>query len=398
MYSNKRIKTVGIFIIGNINNAGDEILGNIVNALVKFGGVRTSLYQFIPSRREIFYNFSLVDAVLSKVVCTFAKFINVINLKYCIIDLSYKIMVTKYYKKTLKNIDYVICSVGMLKYSTQDHSYVFDILTREAEKQGIPVLINGVSIEKATGDDWRFKQLVRAVNRPCVKMITTRDGRDGVEELKRNYVINTSIIVDFVGDPALWIPDFYQIHLAEKKSEVIGIGLIRGEIYKDYGNNFSAQQLMDFYIDLITYLEKQQKKWVLFCNGMKSDYEFGICILDKMGLPKSKLLTCPKNAQELVNMIQSFKVVFAASLHACITSFALDVPFVGLLWDNKLRMFAKTMKITDAFCEIEELNGETVSRKLDYVLAHAYDIENRNFYKQRTKDFIHKFLQDNTKE
>lgn len=97
-------------------------------------------------------------------------------------------------------------------------------------------------------------------------------------------------------------------------------------------------------------------------------------------------------------MIQSFKVVFAARLHACITSFALDIPFVGLLWDNKLRMFAKTMKITDAFCEIEDLDAEKVSRKLDCVMTRSYDIENRNFYKQRTKKIIHRFLEDNIKE
>ena len=391
------MKTVAIFSLENINNCGDEILGFTTTQLVEKEYYKVNRLQFMPSRRAYLKTKLFLMCVLSKILYSFGHSLHN-SLGYAIVDLSYRLLLKRYYKKSLTNIDYVICSVGMLKYSTQDHSYVFDILTREAEKQGIPVLINGVSIEKATGDDWRFKQLVRAVNRPCVKMITTRDGRDGVEELKRNYVINTSIIVDFVGDPALWIPNFYQIHLAEKKSEVIGIGLIRGEIYKDYGNDFSAQQLMDFYIELINYFENHRKPWVLFCNGMESDFEFGANILDKIGLPKSKLFPRPQNAQEFINMIQSFKVVFAARLHACITSFALDVPFVGLLWDNKLRMFAKTMKITDAFCEIEDLDAEIVSRKLDYAMTRSYDIENRNFYKQRTKKFIHRFLEDNIKE
>ena len=391
------MKTVAIFSLENINNCGDEILGFTTTQLVEKEYYKVNRLQFMPSRRAYLKTKLFLMCVLSKILYSFGHSLHN-SLGYAIVDLSYRLLLKRYYKKSLTNIDYVICSVGMLKYSTQDHSYVFDILTREAEKQGIPVLINGVSIEKATGDDWRFKQLVRAVNRPCVKMITTRDGRDGVEELKRNYVINTSIIVDFVGDPALWIPNFYQIHLAEKKSEVIGIGLIRGEIYKDYGNDFSAQQLMDFYIELINYFENHRKPWVLFCNGIVEDYEFGRDILNKIGLPKSKLLPRPQNAQEFISMIQSFKVVFAARLHACITSFALDVPFVGLLWDNKLRMFAKTMKITDAFCEIEDLDAEIVSRKLDYAMTRSYDIENRNFYKQRTKKFIHRFLEDNIKE
>lgn len=389
------MKVVAVFSLENINNCGDELLGAVTERMLQDEGCLVKKYQFMPSKKTMLKSSMFFLCLLSKFLYQFA-FLFPNEIKYRILNISFALYLKKYYQKCLVNVDYVICSVGMLKYSTQDHSFVFNILTKEAEKQGKPVLINGVSIEKASKKDWRFRQLVGALNRTCVKMITTRDGIDGVEELKRNYVVNNSLIFDYVGDPALWIPEYYQI--LERKSEVIGIGLIRGGIYKDYGNDFSAQQLMDFYIELINYFENQHKAWVLFCNGLESDYDFGKDILNKMGLPQSKLFPRPQNAQELINMIQSFKVVFAARLHACITSFALDIPFVGLLWDNKLRMFAKTMKITDAFCEIEDLDAEKVSRKLDYVMTRSYDIENRNFYKQRTKKFIHRFLEDNIKE
>ena len=389
------MKVVAVFSLENINNCGDELLGVITERMLQDEGCLVKKYQFMPSKKALLKSSMFFLCLLSKFLYQFA-FLFPKEIKYRILNISFVLYLKKYYQKRLVNVDYVICAIGMYKFTTQNFSYVFDILTKIADEQGVPVLINAASIEKASKKDWRFRQLVRVLNRSCVKMITTRDGIDGVEELKKNYVINNSLVFDYVGDPALWIPEYYQI--PERKSEVIGIGLIRGEIYKDYGSNFSAQQLMDFYIELINYFENHRKPWVLFCNGMESDFEFGANILDKIGLPKSKLFPRPQNAQEFINMIQSFKVVFAARLHACITSFALDVPFVGLLWDNKLRMFAKTMKITDAFCEIEDLDAEIVSRKLDYAMTRSYDIENRNFYKQRTKKFIHRFLEDNIKE
>lgn len=47
--------------------------------------------------------------------------------------------------------------------------------------------MSAMSVEKPNDKDYRFKQVVRAVNYPCVEEITTRDG-------KKDLIVSVSII------------------------------------------------------------------------------------------------------------------------------------------------------------------------------------------------------------
>lgn len=346
-----------------------------------------------PSILELKEEGLFLWAAFAKILSLFAKYFLHGNLQYKLLDCSYRVRLTRHYKKQLNDIDAVVYSIGMLKYSTQNESYIFEIVNRIATEYNIPVLMSAMSIEKENPEDWRYRQLVRAVNMPCVKKITTRDGQNGVDRLAKSYIKNQNIQYDFVGDPALWIPKCYDTS-SRKDSDVIGIGVIRENIYRDYGIDFSGEQLLDMYVSLIQELDKRNQKWVLFCNGMPEDCDFGKRILGKLNLSAEKLLPPPKTAQELVDIILGFKVVFGARLHACITSFALDVPVVGLLWDNKLREFSNTMKIEEFFCEVEELKGPIIADKLEKAAKNHYDKENRAFYKQKTAQSISDFIKE----
>lgn len=153
------------------------------------------------------------------------------NIRYEIYNVAYHIQFLRYYLQTVKNADYVIYAVGALKYSTQNFSYSFNLINRIANKHKIPVLMSAMSIEKPNPNDWRYRQLISAVNLPCVRMITTRDGIHGLERLNQYYIKRQNIVTDYVGDPALWAPECYQID-KNKDSNVIGIGLIRTESMK----------------------------------------------------------------------------------------------------------------------------------------------------------------------
>ena len=193
------------------------------------------------------------------------------------LDFYFKSVFNGYFKKMIANADMVILPVGMLKFATQDLSYFFDMITRECQRKGIPVMMSAMSIAKPDKSDWRYHQLVRAVNRECVKVITTRDGKDGLTLLRECYVKNPNIVTDYVGDPALWIPEVYRIAKEFSLGGVIGVNLIRKSIYADYGEQeFSQTQLLNLYKGIIGELEKREYEWELFCNGMPEDYAVGV--------------------------------------------------------------------------------------------------------------------------
>lgn len=385
------MKKIGVVALENINNVGDEFLGETTHYLIQKNGVDIKRIQLAPSFKELRQKGFLLQAISAKSLDIFSKVFLKGNTKYKSLNIAYKIRLIQYYQHELKGLDGIVYAVGMFKYSTQNFSYIFEIVNKIATDYNIPVLMSAMSVEKENQQDWRYHQLVRAVNMPSVKKITTRDGVNGVKRLEKSYIKKSDVKFDFVGDPALWIPDCYNTK-SRKNSDVMGIGVIRENIYTDYGIDFSGEQLLEAYVSLIKELEKRNHKWMLFCNGMKQDYEFGQKILKKLNMDESKLLPAPGNGQQLVDLILGFKVVFGARLHACITSFALDVPVVGLLWDNKLREFSKTMKIEKFFCEVEDLKGSIIADKLEEAINFKYDVENREFYKQKTAQAISDFI------
>ena len=303
----------------------------------------------------------------------------------------WRLRLFRYYKKMLKDADAVIiCGGGFLKFRTQGLNYYVEMITEAAKLYDIPVMMNGVGIEGYDEKDIRCQQLKQHINMDCVKVITTRDD---IDTLTNNYLVNPEIVHARVGDPALWTPECYNIK-RNAGADVIGINTIRGNVYKDYGNDSSAEKIKKFYLDLIRSLEKRDLKWVMFSNGMKGDQAMGNQIVEELGLPEEKMLPAPETAMELLDMIKNFKCVFGARLHACITAYSLDVPVVGLIWNEKTRMFGNIIGKSDAFFEENEMDINGIIDAIDAAGEMTYDVSIRNELKCRTKKYIEYFLND----
>lgn len=387
----QRIVLLGLESIGN---AGDEILVTTTEWLLKraisnCGDIDIIRCQLMPAYKDIvhihkFCIFALFFKYLSKIFYG--------NIKYRIVDVMYRVKYMTYFKDCIRRADKLILPVGMLKYSTQDFSYIFNMITQIATQYDKPVLMSAMSIAKPDTSDWRYYQLLRAVNRPCVKCITSRDGQSGVDRLNK-YYIKRNIKIDYVGDPALWIPECYNTKKNSIRKGIVGINVIRKDIYAAYGNEqFSDAQMINLYKDIIHELESRGGEWVLFCNGMQLDYEVGKEIIQELHLPNEKLLPVPKSGRELVEMIAGFDAIFGARLHACITAVSLGVPVSGLLWDDKLDFFSRTMKIRQYFLEVKELRGCIVVDKIEAAMKHELDIENIVRYKDKTLLSIKGFI------
>ena len=385
-------KKIVLFSLENISNTGDEILGATTEWLINrstSGDIIRA--QLTPSIKDTTIA-GRIKHVLLKPYLSFIYRTGIYRNGKSL-DFYFKSVFNGYFKKMIANADMVILPVGMLKFATQDQSYFFDMITRECQRKGIPVMMSAMSIAKPDKSDWRYHQLVRAVNRECVKVITTRDGKDGLTLLRECYVKNPNIVTDYVGDPALWIPEVYRIAKEFSLGGVIGVNLIRKSIYADYGEQeFSQTQLLNLYKGIIGELEKRGYEWELFCNGMPEDYAVGVELLQTLNLPANKLRRAPKTGVELVHDISNYKAVFGARLHACITSVSLGVPVAGLLWDKKLHCFSKTMGIRQFFSEGEDLQPAIIVDKLEAAMKYNFDINNMDRYKQRTAKFIKNFI------
>lgn len=203
-------KKIVLFSLENISNTGDEILGATTEWLInKSTSGDIIRAQLTPSIKDTTIA-GRIKHVLLKPYLSFIYRTGIYRNGKSL-DFYFKSVFNGYFKKMIANADMVILPVGMLKFATQDLSYFFDMITRECQRKGIPVMMSAMSIAKPDKSDWRYHQLVRAVNRECVKVITTRDGKDGLTLLRECYVKNPNIVTDYVGDPALWIPEVYRI-------------------------------------------------------------------------------------------------------------------------------------------------------------------------------------------
>lgn len=383
------MKKIVIFSLESINNAGDEILGTTTQYIVEQSHCLVKRAELMPNDRQVKNHIGCMKYMLVRLLQKINGRIFKSKM-YGFTNFLYNLRNNSYYLNEMEGADGIILAIGMLKYKTQDFSYFFEMINNIAKRKKIPVLMSAMSIASKDKNDWRFYQVVRAINNPAVKMITTRDGKYGIDALKRDYNLNSKIVVDYVGDPALWIPQCYGIK--KQSTNKIGIGLVRKSIYHDYGHDITDEQLLEFYIRLIQRLEQSEDEWVLFCNGIDADYLLGIELLNQLGLGKDKLLKKPENAETLINDISNFRVIFGARLHACITAVSLGIPVVGLLWDEKLKYFSKTMKIEKYFIPDNKLCGDLAYNLINSAKNEHIDKVNVNNYKHRYLDSISQFI------
>ncbi len=387
-------QTVLLFALENINNVGEELLRETTEHLIcqTSHNVDIKIAQFKPFETP-FQNRHKYIQRLCYYIRRFSRLFKGNN-AYRILNISYKIKYTQYFENLIKNADKVITAVGMFKYSTQDFSYIYYIIAKACEKYHKPLMISAPSIEAYNPNDWRSKQLIKAANFPSVKMITTRDGAAGVNTLKNSYLVGNRFIIDDVADPALWIPECYNIKRNHTVNPIpyIGINVIRKGIFDDYNKSFTDEQLTQIYIELIKQIEMKGWKWALYSNGMPQDIAVINELHSTLNFSKDHILKQPKNAKEFADMIGKFDAIFGARLHSCITSVALGVPVVGFIWDNKIRYFAETMRIQPFFLEPKNMTAGKIIELLEEGLQFEYDKGNRKHLKMKTHNSIQAFL------
>ena len=297
----------------------------------------------------------------------------------------------------LFDVDMILfCGGGLIKYRQQNFHFIIDDVTRIAEKRKIPVYINAAGVEGYDEKDAECKLLQRALNRKCVKSISTRDD---LETLREKYIPNNSIESCRVCDPAFWCMEAYPEVTRKCVPGTIGLNVIRPKIFSQYMYPVKQEKLTAVYCELIQKCLNAGHRIVLFTNGLDSDKKLvELIFAANPELKNDSRITCfyPKHEKDLINLIGSFERYLAVRLHASIIGTVLGVPNANLVWNKKQLMFGKRVGLSQNYLVADDFEAETIFNCL--MNAQPYEMDEE--YKQTVYTYLEKcitrFLQKNT--
>lgn len=321
-------------------------------------------------------NLSFFNRVSRKINRTFYRVTNQDSKPYEVHFLK------EYYKKKLKHASLIVLvGGGLIKYKYQRVFLYLTALVEAAEEINVPLVINATGVEGYSETDMRCQLLKKALNKDIIKSVTTRDD---IKTLEQCYVYNKKIHTAKVADPAVYCNEVY--HQQKRPSDIYGIGLVRGGIFLDNERNFGSEKVIIFYTELLQEMTRRNLNYQLFTNGLSKDKELVFQIEKHMNA--SLTVIEPSKSQNLVATIASFKGVIAARLHANIISYALDIPSVGLVWNDKLALFGKDIGYPERFFEHDKLNAKEIVDALVKATEQGNDNNKSQKYKKTAKENI----------
>ena len=304
-------------------------------------------------------------------------------------EIEYKIILKKYtikFKQILSDIDCIIfVGGGLLKFSTQFFGPCIKAAISVAEEKKIPVIFNSVGVEGYDDNNWKCRILKECLLSKTVKSVSTRDD---LNTLLNHYFdgLNEKHCQK-VADPAVWVSDCYGIY-KDVYSNIVGVNIARGRIFSDYGYPIKPEDLFQFYVELIQKLSRNFSVR-LFTNGHHNDNLFATSIyeyLRKCGLELEVLL--PKSPKELVACEAQCKGIIATRLHSSIVAYSLDIPFVGLVWNDKLKFFGLNIGVPDYMVSYNNLKAIEVVSLFSKALNKGYNESIRSSFRGSIKDIV----------
>ena len=388
------MKKIVIAGFPNVKNFGDPILFEcteyLLKSIVNDDSIEIARLDLFGERKKGLIGFLIraLDRILN-ILFSIEKRDS--TLFYYIQKSLIKYNCKEYYRKIILDADAIVfAGGGMIKYKYETFDFRLTILTEMARKQNIPVAFNAVGVEGYSEDNIRCKKMKKALNSDIIKSITTRDN---IELLNEKYIFNPNIYTDKVADSAFWSNEVYKVS-KDRNSEIVGLGVVRGGIFQDNGISITEEQLLNLWVGIITELDLRSIKWNLFTNGLEADNEFLYRLLEKVdgSARKEELVRIPKNSQELVEIVSGFKKVIACRMHASIISYSLDVPSIGLIWNDKIRMFGETIGHQDRFISHQEFSPKYIVDKLTNMELNEEDIDFKNDFRKTTLNSLNRFI------
>lgn len=296
---------------------------------------------------------------------------------------------TKAMKKALSKKSVVVFPGGGMN-SAKFNEMVLRIFELIEKQNYTSVFFNAIGILRVNPKPENEKLLKEIYNKEQVKQVTTRGDLATLE----TYITSEKPYpTKLVFDPAIWVNEAYRVE-RKKDSDLIGVGVIRPEIFESNENEFSVEDVKNMYKGIIRELEARGYKWKLFTNGMTKDYKFGVALLEEMGLDTKEYIG--KNVtscQGLVKNIATFKAVIACRLHANIIATSLRVPSIGLVWNDKMNLFADIIGTPERYFGVADLlDSKKIVDEMEKAIENGYDEDRIDAMKAKTVETIMNML------
>lgn len=167
-------------------------------------------------------------------------------------------------------------------------------------------------------------------------------------------------------DPALIAAEAYSIQLTSG-ARTIGLGITAPHTIKKHVA-ISAKQIKQFWIELAIKLSHQQQPFNFFTNGSPDDHAFAEDIFSNLRgseiALQAGILDRARSPRELVAQVAQFRAVVAHRLHANIIAYSLQIPSVGLVWDQKVSEFGSMIGRQRFFVDIDQLEADVICQRL----------------------------------
>ena len=376
-----KTKQIDIFAFIEDGNLGDPVIGEtskyLIENICEKNGIKANirLHSLFPPNASI--DFPFIKRLRRK--CGRPKS----NIKRMYIYLLFRLYYMlnwkfrKYYSDILKNSDLVVFGGGgMLKYYSQAFWASDWCILNYCHKKNIPVYFNAIGIEGYDDNNFTSRLIKKMLRKTNIAGITTRDDIDSLNKFLPN---NQNKVV---GDPALFSKELYGS--AEKK-DIVGINTIRAGIFNVNGFDTNEDDVIDFYCAMIERLDKDNIKWQLFTNGVKSDYKIAEAILKKINVNKTDeiLVPRPEQTMELIQTISKYSGVIAGRMHAIIIATSYGIPTVGQIWNEKIKWFSRHIGAESRFFYPDDMkNYDVVYESFKKALLQGND----NLNTDRLKD------------
>jgi polysaccharide pyruvyl transferase WcaK-like protein len=264
----------------------------------------------------------------------------------------------------LQGADALLIGGGKLLMDNQlDFPFKLNRLFQLARQQVLPIHLTAVGVGK------RWSRTGKRLVEPLVHQAATISVRDARSlQLLQAHFGNIKAIVTC--DPAIWAGEVYHPDMEQNKNAPIGINVINpldANTHLSRALRWSAEELLDFYLQLTRQLAGRNLGVEIFTNGNRRDDAFASRLFQQIQHSASgscSLAKRPTSPSELVKWINGYQGVIASRLHAAVLSAALDKPCLGLAWDEKIAAFYSQVGQTRSAVPIQNLKAVEVADRL----------------------------------
>lgn len=260
-----------------------------------------------------------------------------------------------------QNYDFVVFAGGQV-FADSLALYLEAFAQRFSQKR-TPMFFNACGTGPSASRQIR-KRLSAALSDFWVKFVSSRDD---VSLINQCYLAGTKTAV-YVCDPALHCSEVYQV-ARNSRSNIVGLGMM-------YTNSIPSKAVLKFWKRLILELEQKGVNWKIFVNGSGSDVAFARYVISNLHELDRPFEQCvapvPRKPLELVQLIAGFRSIISFRLHSHIIAASLDIPSVGIVWDDKLGFFFRKIGHEERCCTVAD-QPETVLKKLQIAEKEGYN-------------------------